>query len=58
MQVAFDELKYWKSQLRKDIHGKDTKMWLLRELTAAANRRGIIVPAYNSDEFTAFLHAE
>lgn len=52
---TFDELEYWKSQIRSGIHGKDTKEYILRELRAAANRRGLVVPAYNSSEFHAFI---
>jgi hypothetical protein len=56
MTKDFDELEYWRSQLRGGIHGKDTKAYILRELIAAANRRGIIVPGYNSSEFAAWLN--
>jgi hypothetical protein len=53
---TFDELEHWKNQLRHGIHGKETKQYILRELTACANRRGIIVPAYNSTEFHDWLN--
>lgn len=54
---TFDELQYWKDQIRDGVHGKDTKEYILRELRAAANRRGIIVPGYNTKEFMEFVHA-
>lgn len=52
----FDEFDYWKEQLRSGIHGKETKNFLLRELRAAANRRGVVVPGYNTTEFKEFLN--
>jgi hypothetical protein len=51
----FDEFDYWKEQLRSGIHGKETKEYLLRELRAAASRKGIAVPGYNTPDFKEFL---
>jgi hypothetical protein len=53
----FDELEYWKDQLRPGgIHGKETKEFILGKLHAAAAVRGVEVPGYNTDAFRKFLN--
>ena len=53
--AKFDELEYWKEQLRHGIHSKATKEYILRQIREMAARAGERVPAYNTTDFYNWL---